>query len=166
MQKFLDREIILVMHNGIQFDKSALELFGYDVSKVSFVDTLPLSWHFCQNDMTRHGLEEYGVLAGVPKPEVSDWENLTQAEYDHRVKEDVKIQQFAYRLLKSRFEDLYGKVSDYVFCTHEFVKYLNFKMQQLAEQQNTRFKVDIEHAKSVIERLEKEIEYKIDQLVS
>ena len=92
LQKFLDREIILVMHNGIQFDKSALELFGYDVSKVSFVDTLPLSWHFCQNDMTRHGLEEYGVLAGVPKPEVSDWENLTQAEYDHRVKEDVKIQ--------------------------------------------------------------------------
>ena len=165
LQKFLDREIILVMHNGIQFDKSALELLGYDVSKILFVDTLALSWQFGQYDMVRHGLEEYGVLAGVPKPEVSDWENLTQTEYDHRVKEDVKIQQFAYRLLKGRFEELYGKVSDYDFCTHEFVKYLNFKMEQLEEQQNTRFKVDVEHAKNVIEKLEKEIDYKIGQLV-
>ena len=166
LQRFLDRDIILVMHNGIQYDKSALEFFGYNLDKVIIVDTLALSWALSQSDMIRHGLEEYGILAGVPKPKVSDWENLTQADYDHRVQEDVKIQQFTYQRLKSRLEELDGKMSDYEFCTHQFVRYLNFKMTQLAEQQNTRFKVDVKHAKAVIEKLEKEIEYKTNRLIS
>ena len=38
LQRFLDRDIILVMHNGIQYDKYALKHFGYNVDKVHFVD--------------------------------------------------------------------------------------------------------------------------------
>ena len=55
LQRFLDRDIILVMHNGIQYDKYALKHFGYDVDKVHFVDTLALSWYL---DLYRakHGL--------------------------------------------------------------------------------------------------------------
>ena len=49
------------------------------------------------------------------------------------------------------FEELYGELTDYEFCTHKVVKYLNFKMEQLEEQQNTKFKVDVPHAKKVIE---------------
>lgn len=163
LSKFLDREIILVMHNGICYDKNALKHFGYNVDKIHFVDTLALSWYLCL-ERPKHGLEDWGVEAGVPKPEISDWENLTQQDYDHRVQEDVKIQRYTYKKLKSMFEELYGKMSDYEFCTHKVVKYLNFKMEQLEEQQNTKFRVDVPHAKSVIEKLEKEIEFKTEQL--
>ena len=45
LQRFLDRDIILVMHNGIQYDKYALKHFEYSVDKVHFVDTLALSWY-------------------------------------------------------------------------------------------------------------------------
>ena len=34
LQRFLDRDIILVMHNGIQYDKYALKHFGYNVDRV------------------------------------------------------------------------------------------------------------------------------------
>lgn len=163
LSKFLDREIILVMHNGICYDKNALKHFGYNVDKIHFVDTLALSWYLCL-ERPKHGLEDWGIEAGVPKPEISDWENLTQQDYDHRVQEDVKIQRYTYKKLKSMFEELYGKMSDYEFCTHKVVKYLNFKMEQLEEQQNTRIRIDIDKAKSVIEKLEKEIEFKTEQL--
>jgi hypothetical protein len=62
------------------------------------------------------------------------------------------------------FEELYGELTDYEFCTHKVVKYLNFKMEQLEEQQNTKFKVDVPHAKKVIGELEQEIERKTQLL--
>ena len=163
LQRFLDRNIILVMHNGIQYDKYALKHFGYGVDKVHFVDTLSLSWYL---DLYRakHGLESYGEESGVPKPVIDDWEKLTQADYDNRVQEDVKIQEYTYRKLKGMFEELYGKMSDYEFCTHRVVRFLNFKMKQLAEQQNSKFRIDVPHAKSIVEKLEKEIEFKTEQL--
>ena len=136
LSKFLSREIILIMHNGICYDKNALIHFGYDVSKIHFVDTLALSWYLDLN-RAKHGLEDYGIEAGIPKPVINDWESLSQDDYDNRVQEDVKIQEYTYKKLKSRFEELYGEMSDYEFCTHRVVKYLNFKMEQLAEQQNT-----------------------------
>ena len=163
--KFLDREIVLIMHNGICYDRNALKFFGYDVSKVHFVDTLALSWYLDLN-RPRHGLESYGDEFGVPKPEIKDWEDLTQEDYDERVQEDVKIQYLTYKKLKSRFEEIYGKMSDYQFCTHKVVKYLNFKMEQLSEQEQTKFKVDVPKAKSLVEQFTKEIEFKVEQLKS
>ena len=151
------------MHNGICYDKNALKHFGYDVSNVIFVDTLALSWYLDLN-RDKHGLENYGEEFGVPKPAIVDWESLTQQDYDHRVQEDVKIQYRTYKKLKSMFEELYGKMSDYEFCTHRVVRFLNFKMKQLAEQQNSKFRIDVPHAKSVVEKLEKEIEFKTEQL--
>lgn len=163
IQALLDQPAIFIMHNGICYDKNALKHFGYEVSKVLFVDTLALSWYLDLN-RDKHGLENYGEEFGVPKPAIADWESLTQADYDNRVQEDVKIQYRTYKKLKGMFEELYGEMSDYEFCTHKVVKYLNFKMEQLEEQQNTKFKVDVPHAEKVILELEKEIEHKTGQL--
>ena len=165
ISKFLDRDIVLIMHNGICYDRDALKFFGYDVSKVHFVDTLALSWYLDLN-RPRHGLESYGDEFGVPKPVIKDWEDLTQEDYDERVQEDVKIQYLTYKKLKSRFEEIYGKMSDYQFCTHKVVKYLNFKMEQLSEQEQTKFKVDIPKAQSLVAQFTKEIEFKVEQLKS
>ena len=163
--KFLNREIILIMHNGICYDKNALIHFGYDVSKIHFVDTLALSWYLDLN-RAKHGLEDYGIEADVPKPIIDDWENLTQDDYDNRVQEDVKIQEYVYKKLKARFEELYGEMSDYDFCTHRVVKYLNFKMEQLAEQQNTRLRIDVPRAKELIEEFSILIDEKTELLKS
>ena len=121
ISKFLSRDIVLIMHNGICYDRNALKFFGYDVSKVHFVDTLALSWYLDLN-RDKHGLENYGEEFGVPKPAIVDWESLTQQDYDHRVQEDVKIQYRTYKKLKSMFEELYGEMTDYEFCTHKVVK--------------------------------------------
>lgn len=163
IQRFLDRDIILIMHNGVCYDKHALIHFGFDVSKVLFVDTLALSWYL---DLYRakHGLESYGVECGVPKPVIKDWENLTQRDYDQRVKSDVKIQLYTYKKLKKRFEELYGRMTDYEFCNHKVVRYLNFKMEQLAEQQNTRIKIDVPKTKHLIEDLSVKLADKVEAL--
>ena len=163
IEKFLDREIIVIMHNGICYDKNALKILGYNVDKVHFVDTLALSWYL---DLKRdkHGLESYGDEFGVPKPEIKDWKDLTQEDYNHRVREDVKIQYRTYKKLKGMFEELYGVMSDYEFCTHRVVKYLNFKMEQLSEQQETRIRVDVPRAKDLVIMFEGLLDEKITQL--
>lgn len=165
IQRFLDRDIVLVCHNGINYDIHALEHFGYDVSKVTVVDTLALSWYL---DLYRpkHGLDSYGIESNVPKPVIEDWENLTQKDYDNRVKEDVKIQAYVYEKMKRRFEELYGKMSDIEFCNHEVVRYLNFKMKQLAEQQNNRIRIDVPKTKRLVEELTVGLESKIESLKS
>lgn len=163
IEKFLDREIIMIMHNGICYDKNALKILGYNVDKVHFVDTLALSWYL---DLKRdkHGLESYGDEFGVPKPEIKDWKDLTQEDYNHRVREDVKIQYRTYKKLKGMFEEVYGVMSDYEFCTHRVVKYLNFKMEQLSEQQETRIRVDVPKAKDLVIMFEELLDEKITQL--
>lgn len=165
IEKFLDREIIMVMHNGICYDKNALKILGYNVDKVHFVDTLALSWYLDLN-RDKHGLESYGDEFGVPKPEIKDWKDLTQEDYNHRVREDVKIQYQTYKKLKRMFEELYGEMSDYEFCTHKVVKYLNFKMEQLSEQQETRIQVDVKKAKALVEELAVKLEEKVSQLAT
>lgn len=165
ISKFLDREIIMIMHNGICYDKNALKILGYNVDKVHFVDTLALSWYLDLN-RDKHGLESYGEEFGVPKPEIKDWKDLTQEDYNHRVREDVKIQYRTYKKLKGMFEELYGQMSDYEFCTHRVVRYLNFKMEQLSEQQETRIRVDVPKAKSLIEKFDVLLEEKTTQLAS
>lgn len=163
IQRFLDRDIILVMHSGIGYDYHALKHFGYVVSKVTVVDTLALSWYL---DLYRpkHGLLTYGIEAKIAKPEIEDWENLTRDDYDYRVKEDVRIQSYTYNKLKRRFEELYGKMSDIDFCNHKVVRYLNFKMTQLAEQQNTKIKIDVERTKGHIEKFSSELDIKMTAL--
>lgn len=164
IQKFLDRHIILVMHNGIGYDKKALEFFGFDVSKVLFVDSLALSWYL-DRERPRHGLESYGEEFEVPKPEIKDWNDLTQEDYDHRVQEDVKIQVLTYKKLKKRFEEVYGAMSDLDFCTHRCTRYLMFKMRQLADQESNTILVDRDAAESLYSSLCAETEEKFDALV-
>lgn len=165
IQRFLDRDIVLVMHNGVSYDQDALIHFGYDVSKVTFVDTLALSYYL-DLERPKHGLESYGIESGVPKPKIDDWESLTQKDYDNRVKEDVKIQSYTYTKLKKRFEELYGKMTDIEFCNHTVVKYLNFKMQMLREKQNTRIKIDEPVASELLGVLDEKLNIKREELRS
>ena len=59
---------------------------------------------------------------------------------------------------------LYGKMTDIEFCNHKVVRYLNFKMEQLAEQQNNRIKIDVPKTKRLISELTVELEDKVEAL--
>jgi len=65
VQAFLDTAPVLIMHSGITYDAVALEILGYDVSKVKVIDTLALSYYL-EPKRRRHGLAEYGEEFGIP----------------------------------------------------------------------------------------------------
>ena len=167
LKKFLSKPMYLIMHNGIGYDKEALEILGYDVSNVTFIDTLAIS-QYLYLERSKHGLENWGEEFGVPKPEIKDWEKLTQEDYDHRVTEDVKINYLLYVKMLGDLSELYhGEFDDHEsFVEHRVVKYLNFKMTQLAEQAKVKIKVDIPLAESEVRKFDELIEEKTKKLMT
>lgn len=98
----------LVCHNAIRHDLVVFNrILGLNLTYLDFVDTLPLSWTInYQRD--KHGLESYGEDAGVAKPKIDDWHNLSPEEYAHRVVEDVKINWWLWKDLEKKLGVLYG----------------------------------------------------------
>lgn len=170
LQAILNRtDTVLVMHNGICYDMEALKLFGFDTSKVKIVDTLYLAWYvdfFKSNP--RYGLEQYGVELGFPKPPIDDWENLTQEDYDNRVYGDIQIQKKLWLKLCKQFAELYGIPQDDMMETnvynHHCMKYLMWKGEQLRQQQENRWKFDVEKAEPLLVKIEKELKEKLVNL--
>jgi hypothetical protein len=161
IQAFLDEAPTLIMHNGKLFDKEALDLLGYNTSKIKIIDTLILSWYLEPMRM-KHGLEEYGVEFGVPKPVITDWESQTQEDYNHRVMEDCKIQKRLWERQKAKLNVLYGTAEG----SHDkILAYLMHKMDEFVHQQRNRWKLDVEGAQELEKQLAKEIEDKVVELI-
>jgi DNA polymerase III epsilon subunit-like protein len=160
LQEFLSQGHTLVMHNGKLFDMEALKLLGYDVSRVNLIDTLALSWYLEPNRI-KHGLAEYGEEFGVPKPAIEDWENQTQEEYNHRVQEDCKIQKKLWQRQVAKLNVLYGTGPD---AHKKIIAYLMQKMEEFRQQQQNRWKLDVEGAIALQAELEKAIEEKTEAL--
>lgn len=160
LQRWLDEGQTLIMHNGIQFDGEALKLLGYDISACTIIDTLALSWYLEPTRM-RHGLAEYGEEFGVPKPVIDDWENQTQEEYNHRVMEDCKIQKRLWQKQVRRLNVLYGEEDG---AHDRIIKFLMWKMEELRQQQENKWKLDTVVAAKLQEQLAIEIELKTDAL--
>lgn len=103
---YLDGVHCIVCHNIICYDLPVLKQLGWiddytiepdtiNGRPVKLVDTYILSRLFNPN-RERHGLEWWGELLGIIKPEVKDWRNLTQEQYIHRCVEDVRINEAVY----------------------------------------------------------------------
>lgn len=109
-QWHMDNEIPIVMHNGISFDVALMEkLFNIDLSKLMLIDTLALSWYL-NFDRRQHGLGTFHEDYGIEKPPVEDWSDQPYEVYEHRVKEDVKINQALWKDLKQRLIEIYTTV--------------------------------------------------------
>lgn len=156
IQAWLDEGHTFVTHNCKTFDNPALQFLGYDTSKVVWIDSLLLSWYL---EPTRriHGLGQYGEEFGAPKPEIENWEEQTQEEYNHRVIEDCKIQRKVWLKQVSRLEELYGKAPG---SYDRVVAYLMWKGDCLRIQQDSGWKLDIEAAEILQQDLIKKIEAK------
>jgi len=159
MKAWLAKAEVLIAHNCIRYDKPTLErLLGIRI-KAKFVDTLALSWYLFPH-VKRHGLEQWGEHYGVKKPEIDDWENLTQEEYVHRCSEDVRINKLLWDDCWKFLIKLYGSEED----AWRLIDYLTFKMDCAREQERSKWKVDLPKAQALLDKLIKERDEKTEQL--
>lgn len=138
----------LVCHNGIRYDAVVFRnLLGVDIQSL-VVDTLPLSWYLF-HDRQKHGLGEWGVDLGVPKPPVDDWENLSPEEYAYRCSEDVKINRLLWRKLKKKLQSIYRDSKE----EWRLTQYLMHKMRHAAIAEEHGWRIDRKAIEGHIETL-------------
>ncbi len=160
MRRFFTKATVLIGHNIQRFDVPVVErLLGIKIT-AKLVDTLALSWYL-EPKRPKHGLAEWGVDFGVPKPPIDDWENLTSEEYIHRCESDVKINTKLWDRQWKQLLRLYGSEQ----AAWRLIDYLAFKMDCAAEQERSKWKLDSAHAESVRDRLSVEKELKLEELV-
>lgn len=159
MRNFLLSAEVLIGHNISRWDIPNLErVLGIKV-KAKLIDTLALSWYL-EPDRIRHGLEEYGEDFGIPKPVIGDWESLTQEEYVHRCEEDVRINSELWERQWASLLRLYGSEQ----AAMKFIEYISFKMDCAREQEANGWKLDIERARNVRDKLALERDSKLVEL--
>lgn len=108
MLKYLDTVDVLIMHNGIGYDKPLLrKLYGYEFNG-RLEDTLLLSRLLNPNRPTPplcpvknapHSIEAWGFRVGRYKPSHEDWSQFSE-EMLHRCTEDVEILSEVYEKLQ------------------------------------------------------------------
>ena len=161
IQDFLNSAPTLIIHNGATYDMEALIFLGYDVSKVTLIDTLFISWYLRPRQLV-HGLADYGEEFGVPKPPIEDWENLTQEEYNNRVMQDCRIQRDLWEHQYSELLKIYRTPQE----VKRFVDFLMTKARQQVIQQRTKWKLNISKAEAFQAKMEKLVETKTSELES
>ena len=161
LQDWLNQGHTFITHNCKTYDEPALQFLGYDTSKCHWIDSLLLSWYLEPQRMM-HGLAYYGEEFGVKKPEIENWENQTQEEYNHRVREDCRIQKKLWHRQVRRLQELYGTAEG---SYDRLVKYLMWKGDCLRMQQDTKWKLDIPAAEKLQAELAEKIEAKTLALI-
>ena len=159
MRCLFDERPTLIGHNIVNYDVPVIErILNMSLEECDLIDTLPLSWYLYPKRM-KHGLAPWGETLGVSKPEIDDWENLDQEDYEHRCVEDVKINSLLWDNLESYLDKLYPRDEQMAFFN-----YLNFKMKCLGNQEASKLKIDTEKADTLRDELEKLIWEKEEQL--
>jgi hypothetical protein len=160
MRKLLTTEKVIICHNVCRFDKPVLEkLLGIKIT-AKLYDTLPMSW-VINTDRQTHGLESFGEDFKVPKPKISDWENLTYEQYEYRCREDVRINWLLWKDLVKRYKLIYGNDKE---TMDRFFQYLTFKMKCAAMAEQAGWKIDKELVQKSLAQLEKAQGEKVEEL--
>lgn len=146
---------IIVGHNFIPYDKPALEKLGYTVN-ATIIDTLALSWYL-YGELPKHGLEYWGEILGVKKPEIDDWENLSYEQYKTRCEEDVKINTNLWIKCLNLLRELYDSDEKAI---EKVIKFANFKMENIKVQEENKILINIPKCKENLAYLSGIIEEK------
>tara|TARA_R110000772_G_scaffold193754_1_gene304628 strand:+ start:345 stop:2174 length:1830 start_codon:yes stop_codon:yes gene_type:complete len=159
MKNILLNQKVLIGHNIIRYDVPLLEkILGIKI-KAKLYDTLPMSW-VINTDRPKHGLESFGEDFGIPKPEITDWVNLSEDEYIHRCQEDVKINCKLWENLIQKFMMVYKDKNN----LDRFLQYLSFKMKCAYAAEDIRWKLDIDLATNCVAKLKDEQDKKVTEL--
>jgi len=144
---FLDAQTLIVGHNIIRYDLPVLKkLLDYNYFG-SAVDTLSLSWYLYP-ERKEHGLESWGNDVGIPKPYISDWENLNIADYINRCSTDVVINTIIFGNFVAYLKDIYAD-KDY----DRLMAYLTWKLKCAAEQEEYPLSINREYCKETLAKL-------------
>src|SRR5690554_1092629 len=159
----------IVGHNFICFDIPVLEkVLGIEF-KCHVIDTLGLSWYLFPM-RTRHGLAEYGEEVGIAKPEIEDelWKGLSEEDLAlppeqvelkweehyqimrHRCEEDCKINVAVWLKFLEKLNSLYSGDTPLII---RYIKYINFKMELLREQEKNMLRVDVKKMEENISQI-------------
>lgn len=103
---FINTAGVLIGHNIIRFDIPAIKKVLGIERHVDLVDTLPLSRNLFP-ERQKHGLESWGDDAGVAKPPVPDWDNVTKADATFRCESDVRINTYLLKEIQKKLKGLY-----------------------------------------------------------
>lgn len=159
MRKFFLSAKAIIAHNCQRYDIPTVERILNIKISCKIVDTLPLSWALFP-ERGRHGLESWGEELGVKKPEITDWENLSQEEYAYRCEQDVEINRRLWNKIYNLLWELYGNDED----IWRYIDYLSFKMYCARLQEESGWKVDIEKAQYSLSLMNAEKEAKVAEL--
>jgi len=150
MRTFFLNTDTLIGHNIVRYDVPVVERILDIKIKARIIDTLPIAWYI-NHAQKSHGLAQYGIMYGVPKPEIDDWEGLSPEEYKHRCEEDVKINTRLWRDLNLKLDKLYPVSEN----KDKLIDYLTFKMECAREQETLQWKLDIDKAEGYLQEWEK-----------
>lgn len=157
---FERKDVVFVGHYITIFDIPVLEkLLGIDLYDINYIDTIGISWYLNPH-LKKHGLEHWGEVFGVPKPEIEDWHTLSLEEYIHRCVEDVKINSKLWEEQKKNLLEIYENSSDIT----RLINYLNFKLYCLRLAEESRWKIDLEKVKKNVDILSKMMYDKVQEL--
>lgn len=161
IKNFVTQEnLVLIMHNGILYDKAVLEKLLNIKIKCQLVDTLSLSWYLFV-DRKKHGLEHFGIEYGILKPEIKDWNNLDISVYKNRCETDVminlKLWEDCYSFLLELYDNNFTAINN-------LFKYFEFKLNCIAIQERVGIRFDEKKCNETLELLYKEKESKVNAL--
>ena len=149
----------LIGHNIIRYDIPLLEKILDIKITARLFDTLPMSWVLNYN-RSRHGLETFGEDFSIPKPQITDWSNLSKEEYAHRCTEDVRINWQLWCNLLKRFIFIYKDKSE----LDRFFRYLQFKMDCAREAEQQGWKLNVKKAEDYMQKLTDLQDQKVQEL--
>ena len=160
MRKLFGNEShVFICHNGMRFDKPVLERILGITIKAKVVDTLFIAWYLEPN-RNIYGLDSYGEEAGIPKPKITDWENLSIEEYLHRVTEDVKINMYVWKKQWANLLRLYGSEEG----AWRLIDFLMLHASFAADQEKFGWKLDVGKCSEGLAMLRKDQEDKFNEL--
>ncbi len=172
--EWLETQEILIGHNIVRYDIPLIKLlYGYTVT-CDVIDTLALSYYlFPLGDAFRHGLEAWGERFGIPKPEIKpdEWKgplpHETQEQFiakmSYRCAEDIKINYEVFLVEWKYIMEIYDNNTKKVWG---MIKYLNFKFECLAEQEEVGIHIDINTCIKLKNNLDFSISQKTQMLAS
>lgn len=160
--KFFETNEVLVGHNIIMYDIPVIEKILNIKVDCILIDTLALSWYLFPIQI-KHGLEQWGEILGVKKPEIKDWENLDIKDYIHRCETDVVINSLLYDKQVKYLNLIYDNNEKQI---NNLINYLGFKLDCAREQEEVKCKLNIKLVKESLQELYSLRDEKLTSLIS
>jgi len=154
----LPSDCAIVGHNIIKYDIPLCEKLLQIKITNTLWDTLGVSWYLYPEKL-KHGLEIYGEEFGIPKVEVKDWKDAPLELYIQRCTRDVEINMMLWQQELAYLQQIYLPGNEI-----RLLNYLSFKLDCAREQEEVKWRVDLEKCRAVLDKLNADKEERVAQL--